>query len=279
MMRLLVSGGSGQLGKDLARLDRSDVEVVALDRMDLDITDLASVRMRINEVQPDVFVNCAAWTAVDACEADPELAGLVNGDAVRVLRQECERSNTHLIQVSTDYVFDGSKPTPYRESDRPNPASVYGRSKFLGEINAGPDASIVRTSWVFSEHGGNMVATICRLADQNELLQFVDDQIGNPTYSRDLAEAIANIAFSRESGVWHCTNSGAVSWFEFARAVLAARGDDPQRVRPIPTKDLRPPRPAARPANSVLLNERYNEQFGKLRDFRETLWEVVAAQS
>ncbi len=153
-------------------------------------------------------------------------------------------------------MFDGTKPEPYTEWDTPNPQSVYGRSKRAGELElAGdPDATVLRISWVCGEHGSNMVKTILRLAREHDTLQFVDDQVGHPTFADDLAGMVRRLVVERRSGLFHVTNQGAVSWFEFARAVLESSGQDPARVLPIATNDLDPPRPAPRPANSVLDN-------------------------
>jgi dTDP-4-dehydrorhamnose reductase len=156
--------------------------------------------------------------------------------------------------VSTDYVFDGTKVGPYVETDEPNPASVYGRSKLAGELAVGPDAIVARTSWVCGRYGANMVKTILRVASQPGTLRFVDDQRGHPTFAEGLAAKLVELVDAGQHGVFHVTHQGAVSWYEFARAVLAAAGDDPDRVEPITTDQLDPPRRARRPANSVLEN-------------------------
>lgn len=279
-MRVLVTGAAGQLGRDVV-LDagaRGD-EVFASDRGDLDITDRGAVLGAITSLRPDAVVHCAAWTAVDACESDPDRAFAVNGLAVRWIAEACHRTGAHLVHVSTDYVFDGAKPTPYVEWDATHPIGVYGRSKLAGEREAlalGPDAAVVRTSWVCGAHGSNMVKTIARLAREREELAFVDDQIGHPTFTADLAPMLRRIALDRRSGVHHVTNQGVVSWFEFAQAVVGALGKDPQMVRPISTAQLIPPRPAARPANSVLDNAMLRAAgLPLLPDFRESLAAVV----
>lgn len=275
-MRIFVTGGAGQLATDLAAIATADGhDVVAPARAELDISDGAAVRASLDAAQPDVVINCAAWTAVDACEDDPERAQAINGEAVGLLAEACSTGGTHFIQVSTDYVFDGVKDGAYNETDTPNPQSVYGASKLLGERLAGPNAAVVRTSWVYSRHGGNMVATICRLAAEHDTLSFVDDQRGHPTHTADLAVALLQLASQRSTGIWHCTNSGAVSWFEFAQAVLEVAGEDPARVLPISTAQM--PRPAPRPANSVLANMRYDGAFDPLPDFRDGLEPVVGA--
>jgi dTDP-4-dehydrorhamnose reductase len=278
MTRILITGAAGQLGVDLvATCEAAGDEVVALDRASLDVGDRDAVLVAIAEATPDVVINGAAWTAVDACEADPERAMRDNGDAVRWLREACDATGAHLVQISTDYVFDGTLDRPYVETDTPNPQSVYGRSKLAGEHAAGPEATVVRTSWVCGEHGGNMVKTVLRLIDSHPTLSFVDDQRGCPTFTADLAPLVRRLAVERRSGVFHATNQGAVSWYEFVRDVVEAAGADPGRVRPIATAELDPPRPAPRPANSVLENAALAAAgIPLLRDYRAPLAELVA---
>src|SRR6056297_4220374 len=254
----MVTGATGQLGVDVVRhcTDAGD-DVVALDRAGLDITDRDAVAAAIAAARPDAVVNTAAYTAVDACETNVDVAHLVNATAVGHLAEACSVSGAHLVHVSTDYVFDGTLDRPYREDDEPNPQSVYGRSKLAGERLAGADASIARTSWVCGEHGDNMVKLVLRLAaNPEQALAFVDDQRGHPSFTADLAPALRRLAVDGVVdgvvGVVHVTNQGAVSWYGFVREILAAAGHDPGRVRPISTVDLDPPRPAPRPANSVL---------------------------
>jgi dTDP-4-dehydrorhamnose reductase len=192
-------------------------------------------------------------------------------------------AGAHLVTVSTDYVFDGTKATPYHEWDEPNPSSVYGASKRGGELEAllgGAPAAVVRTSWVCGAHGSNMVKTVLRLAHEPGTLRFVHDQIGHPTFAADLAPMLRRLAVERRTGVHHVTNQGAVSWFDFAGEVLRAVGHDPGRVEAIATADLHPPRPAPRPANSVLDNAVLRAAgLPLLRDFRAPLAELVAALS
>ena len=281
-MRVLVTGAGGQLGTDLvAHCSAAGDDVVGVDRSVLDVCDRSAVLSAITTLRPDAVVNCAARTAVDACEDDPGLALAANGAAVRWLAEACARTGAHLVQVSTDYVFDGTLDRPYHEWDATNPQSVYGCSKLAGEREAlalGSMAAVVRTSWVCGQHGANMVKTILRLAGERPSLQFVDDQIGHPTFTHDLAPVLRRIALDRLSGVVHATNQGAVSWFEFAQAVVAAMGKDPAMVSPISTAQLVPARPAPRPANSVLDNTVLRSAgYPALRDFREPLRETVAA--
>jgi dTDP-4-dehydrorhamnose reductase len=255
-MRVLITGAGGQVGRELVSIfeSRSRHEVFGLDHVGLDIGDRDAVLAAVSGIDPDLIINPAAWTAVDACESDPDRAHRVNALSVRHLAEGARRNDSRLIHVSTDYVFDGTKSAPYTEWDSPNPQSVYGASKLAGERELGPDSTIVRTSWVCGFHGGNMVKTILRLAGEHDTLSFVDDQRGHPTFADDLASMIERLAIEHRPGVFHVTNQGAVSWFEFAQEVLRCAGLDPQRVRPVATADLLPARPAPRPANSVLDN-------------------------
>jgi len=280
-MRVLITGGGGQLGTDLARACAAagdDVVAVGADR--LDVTDRAAVRSAVGDGGFDVVVNAAAWTAVDDCEADPDRAFLVNALACRWLADACRRADAHLVHVSTDYVFDGTKDGAYHEWDEPAPRSVYGASKLAGErevLRGLPGAAVVRTSWVFGEHGHNMVKTVLGLRDRDELA-FVDDQRGCPTATTDLAAALRDLAVDRVPGLFHVTNGGPTTWYGFVRDVLELAGEDPGKVRPIATHELQPPRPAPRPANSVLDGLALRlVGHAPLRHYREPLAEVVAA--
>jgi dTDP-4-dehydrorhamnose reductase len=277
-VRVLVTGAGGQLGRDVVAACRAaGDEVAAAGHADLDVADRSQVLGALGDTRPDVVVHCAAWTAVDACETDPDRAFRDNALAVRHVAEACRRTGAHLVHLSTDYVFDGTKDAPYTEWDEPGPASVYGRSKLAGEHEAGPDATIVRTSWVCGAHGSNMVKTVLRLAGTHGRLAFVDDQRGCPTFTADLAPLLRRLGVERRPGLFHATNAGAVSWFGFVQAIMAAAGFDPGRVDPITTAQLQPPRPAPRPANSVLDNQALRlSGLPALRDFHEPLAELVS---
>jgi len=276
-MRVLVTGAGGQFGHDLARVcAEAGDEVVALDRAALDVADRAAVVAAVDAHRPDVVVNAAAWTAVDACESDPARAFRDNADAVHFLHEACDRFGAHLVQISTDYVFDGTLDRPYREQDATNPMSVYGRSKLAGEQAAGHAATIVRTSWLCGAHGNNMVKTVIRLMGAHASLAFVTDQRGCPTFSADLAGPVRELAVQRRAGVFHVTNQRAVSWYEFVREIVEIAGGDPDAVRPILAAELDPPRPAPRPANSVLENAALPQAgIPLLRDHIEPLRELI----
>lgn len=295
IVKVLVTGAAGQLGREL--VDAANVgaaermlreatpaprepvlfTMVATTRADLDVTSASAVSKVLRRERPDVIVHAAAWTAVDACEADAARAMMCNGTSTQHVVAGAREIGARVVYVSTDYVFDGNKPTAYIETDAPNPQSVYGKSKLAGEQAVDPDIdSVVRVSWLCGRHGANMVKTIMRLAAQHETLQFVDDQIGNPTFADDAARMILRLVAQRHTGVWHVTNQGSVSWYEFAREVLRALGQDPDRVKPVKTRDLVPARPAPRPANSVLENRALRDAgITLLDDFRTPLARLI----
>jgi dTDP-4-dehydrorhamnose reductase len=232
--------------------------VIAADHGLLDVVDRDAVLQMVCTTRPEVVVHAGAWSSADACESDPDHAMAVNALGSRHVAEAARRADAHLVYLSTDYVFDGTKPAPYDEWDVPNPLSVYGRSKLAGEqeiaVHTAGDATVIRISWVCGRYGNNMVKTLLRLAANGAEPNFVTDQIGHPTIVGDLVPVLRRLATERRPGLFHVTNQGVVSWFEFARATFAAAGADPERVHPITTAQLEPPRPARRPANSVLDN-------------------------
>ncbi|MFT7473444.1 MAG: dTDP-4-dehydrorhamnose reductase [Verrucomicrobiales bacterium] len=281
MQRIFLTGAGGQLGTDVVAqaAARVDVELISTTHAQLDITNAADVLDAVRGAKPDVIVHAAAYTAVDDCESNEALAFEVNGIGTANVVTAARAANARVIYVSTDYVFDGTKPLPYVEDDPPEPASVYGRSKLDGEIvvgELGERGLVVRTSWVCGANGSNMVKTILRAAEKYPQLTFVDDQRGKPTFTADLADALLTLAGRDDAGVMHVTNEGAVSWFEFCQDVLRLAGLDPGRVSPCSTDELQPPRPAPRPANSVLANTRFGEiGLPLLRNYRLPLEKTV----
>ena len=277
-MKLLITGATGQLGTDLVlSAQKSGHQVIATIHADLDITDKSQVDRVVGEAKADAIIHAAAWTAVDACESDPQRAMSVNRDGTANIVSAARKSGSRVIYISTDYVFDGTKPTPYIESDLPNPQSVYGASKLAGEqqLDLTTD-EIVRISWVCGEHGANMVKTILRLAATNPTLTFVDDQIGSPTFTSDAAPMIIEMATAGLAGIWHVTNQGSTSWFGFARDVLTCAGLDADRVIATTTKLLQPARPAKRPTNSVLDNAQMRKaNLALLDDYHIPLQRLV----
>ena len=255
--RWLVAGAGGMLGRDLVDVLRAAGEdVVGLGHAELDITSAASVGRALDDVRPDVVVNAAAYTAVDAAEADEDAALLLNGTGPDVLsRAVAERPGVRLIQISTDYVFAGDATEPYAEDAPTAPRSTYGRTKLAGEqavLRNLPDrALVVRTAWLYGAHGPNFVSTMLRLERERDTVDVVNDQRGQPTWTRDLAKFVVRLVDAdAPAGVYHGTSSGDTTWFGLAQEVFRLAGADPTRVHPTTTDRF--PRPAQRPAYSVL---------------------------
>lgn len=289
-MKVLITGAGGQLGTDLiAHGTAAGDDVAAVAHADLDVADRDAVLQCIGAVRPDVVVHAGAWTNVDGCETDPQRAYLINAFGTRNVAEGCARSGAHLVYVSTDYVFDGrgggpNGGEPYSEWDQPAPRCHYGRSKWGGEQEAarllGPAATIARTSWVCGPHGHNFVKTMLRVAANGETtpVTVVDDQLGRPTFTADLAAALRRLAVGRIPGTFHLSNPSEVTWFGFARAVFAAAGHDPERVVAITSDQLLPARPAPRPAYSVLGDTAWTSVgFAPLRPWSDALTETVCA--
>jgi dTDP-4-dehydrorhamnose reductase len=272
MTRWLVTGAGGMLGRDLVEV-LSGAEVTAVNRAQLDITDPSAVAAAVPG--HDVVVNAAAWTDVDGAEEHESAATRVNGLGPQLLAAACAAESVRLVQVSTDYVFDGSARVPYPEDAPLAPASAYGRSKAAGETavrSLMPDTSyVVRTAWLYGEHGSNFVRTMAGLEAARDTLDVVDDQVGAPTWSLDVARAIRRLVESgAPAGTYHATSSGETSWFGLARAVFEELGADPARVRPTTTDKF--PRPAARPAYSVLGHEAWTSAgLEPIEDWRRRL--------
>lgn len=277
-MVFVVTGAGGQVGREVVeRLQAQGVAFRAFDRAGLDIADAAAVGAAIGR-DVTVVINCAAYTAVDAAETDRDAAWRVNAIGPSLLAKACARVGARLVHVSTDYVFDGSASSPYAESAVCAPATVYGESKLAGEravLIAHPDgAYVVRVAWVYGEHGSNFVKTMLGLAASRETVSVVTDQVGQPTWAGDVADALIAVAsvdsVSVAPGVYHYTSEGSCSWFEFAREVFALAGLDAARV--LPTTSAEFVRPAARPAYSVLNHEKWLAAgLPPMRGWREAL--------
>ncbi len=249
MSRILVTGADGQLGRAVVAVlgDRA----VATTRATLDVTDRRCVVEALGACRPHAVIHTAAWTDVDACESDPDRAHLVNAVSVRHLADASALVDAHLVVVSTDYVFDGTLGRPYTEWDEPAPVSVYGASKRAAEIEAGPAATVARTAWLAGD-GTNVVRTAVGLLDAGRDLAFVDDQLGSPSFAADVAPVLVRLAEERRRGVHHVVNDGWASWYGFVADVAEAVGASRDRVRPITTAELDPPRPARRPPDARL---------------------------
>lgn len=276
-MKILLLGKNGQVGWELERTLALLGEVMPLGRNELDLTNVKEIRRTVRGTKPDLIINAAAYTAVDKAEEEQELAMAINGVAPGILAEEAKRLNIGIIHYSTDYVFDGTKNTPYTEEDLPKPINVYGKTKLAGEKAiqvSGTPYFIFRTSWVYGLRGKNFLLTILRLAREREELRIVDDQIGSPTWSRMIAEATAQVLaqgftdrsefMKLHSGVYHLSCSGSVNWYGFVRSILDL---DPNRadqvclkIYPIPSKDF--PSQARRPVNSILKTSKIKKVFG-----------------
>ena len=258
-MRILVTGSTGQLGFEVVRaFSQSGHEIIAPVRQELDFLNPDEVADRVRRLQPDWVINCAAYTQVDRAESEVEQAFVINRDSVAQLAGAVAGYGGNLLHVSTDFVFDGEQSRPYREEDDARPLGVYGRSKWEGEqaVRAVlPEAIVLRTAWVYGVHGHNFVKTILRVAREGKPLKVVNDQIGSPTWARDIAGAIRALVQHRARGTYHYTNAGSTSWHGFATAILAEATEagfalKTDSVEPIPTSGY--PTPARRPAYSVL---------------------------
>jgi dTDP-4-dehydrorhamnose reductase len=270
-MRLLITGASGMLGQDIAHAaTAAGHECVALSHGELDITDLPEVLSAVAAASPDVVLNCAAWTDVDGAEVEYEAASAINAEGAGNVARAAHESGAWTIHISSDYVFDGRKRSPYLESDLTGPQSAYGRSKLGGEAavaEAAPGAhTIVRSSWLFGAGGRCFPATILRLAEERDQLSVVDDQVGCPTFTGHLAAALLELSEARRPGILHVAGQGACSWYEFAREIVAMAGLDCE-LEPSTTAEQN--RPAPRPAYSVLGTER--DDVPQLPPWREGL--------
>jgi dTDP-4-dehydrorhamnose reductase len=274
-VRIFLTGATGQLGLALQRV-LADHELAAPPEAEADITQAAIVD-RIAAARPDVVIHAAAYTDVDGAEADPDRAYAVNVDGSRRVAQAAAKTGARMIAISTDYVYDGAKTTPYREDDPVAPLGVYGASKLAGEretLAAKPDAVILRTAWLYGE-GKNFVRTILRVAAERDELRIVSDQVGSPTWAEDLARVVRALLDVRAAGIYHAVNSGSCSWHEFAVTILRSAGLE-RRVIPISTAELA--RPAKRPARSVLDSAKLAALGIRMRPWQDALADYLRAQ-
>ncbi len=288
-MRILVLGRSGQVGTALTQSLQGLGELIALDRAQLDLTNPDAIRTTLREIQPQIVINAAAYTAVDAAESDQAMAFQINAVAPRVMAEESERLGAALIHYSTDYVFDGGKQGAWMEDDATAPLSVYGHSKLAGEqaiTDVGGTYLILRTSWVYGLHGKNFLLTMLKLAESRDSLAIVDDQIGAPTWALTIADATSAIIrdagepaqLAALSGIYHLCAGGHTSWFGFAQAIFShASVQRKPQLRPITTAEY--PTPAQRPHNSILNTDKFRRSFGDLPTWDDALQTCLQMRS
>ncbi|PFK21272.1 dTDP-4-dehydrorhamnose reductase [Bacillus cereus] len=272
-MKVLVTGAKGQLGQDVVKLLKGQTcEVFGFGREELNITDEKQVNEKVLSIQPDVIIHTAAYTQVDRAESDEEAAFKVNAEGTKYLAQAAEVVGAKFCYVSTDYVFDGTKNAPYKADDQTNPQTVYGKSKLVGEQYTQEYCSkyyIVRTSWVFGVYGNNFVKTMLRLAESKNEIGVVNDQVGSPTYTADLANFIINLVKSNKYGIYHASNSGLCSWYDFAQEIFKLAQLD-IKMKPLKSEEFI--RAAVRPKYSVLYKEDTQEQeIYKFADWEDAL--------
>lgn len=276
-MKIMVTGANGQLGLELVKqLSNSSHDLFAFTKTELDITDIESVLTVCNDIRPDIIINAAAYTNVDGAETNEELAFQVNAVGQRNLTVAAEKVGAKICYISTDYVFNGEAISPYNEYMNVDPLGVYGQSKYAGEFltqTLHTKYFIVRTAWVYGEYGPNFVKTMLKLAEEKSVLGVVHDQVGSPTYTVDLAEFLIELVQTEKYGIYHCTNSGICSWYEFAEEIFKIAKKD-IKVNPLTSDQF--PRPAKRPAYSVLgdLSVRING-FAPRRNWKEALGEYL----
>jgi dTDP-4-dehydrorhamnose reductase len=281
-MKILVTGGDGQLGSALKKLagDYKDYIFTFIDVRDLDLTDSSGMAAFLGTHQPGILINCAAYTAVDKAESETDRAMAVNATAPGEIARICSETGIRLIHISTDYVFDGRSFIPYKETDPVNPVSVYAKSKLEGETRIQKQhvkGIIIRTSWLYSEYGQNFVKTILKKGKELRKLKVVYDQVGGPTYAGDLARVILDImpevAKACSMEVYHYANEGVISWYDFANAIIDISGID-CILEPVETKAY--PTPAARPSYSVFNKTKFKERFGiAIPYWRDSLKECI----
>ncbi|WPK12467.1 dTDP-4-dehydrorhamnose reductase [Lysinibacillus louembei] len=276
-MKIMVTGANGQLGQELVKqLTVSEHELFAYTKTELDITNMDQVNAICEEIQPHIIINAAAYTNVDGAETNEELAFQVNATGQRNLAVAAEKVGAKICYISTDYVFNGQATTPYSEYMNVDPLGVYGQSKYAGEFltqTLNTKYFIVRTAWVYGEYGPNFVKTMLKLAEEKSELGVVHDQVGSPTYTVDLAQFLIELVQTKKYGIYHCTNSGTCSWYEFAQEIFKLANKD-IKVNPLTSDQF--PRPAKRPAYSVLgdLSLRING-FGARRHWKDALNDYI----
>ena len=275
-MKVLIIGSEGMLGHDLVDIlsEENEINTTTIDT--LDITDIGKTIAKVQEISPDVVVHAAAFTDVNGSETKKDLAYSVNGIGTRNVAVACKETNSALVYICTDYVFDGEKGSSYQEYDQTNPLSVYGKTKLQGETYIRDILSkfyIVRTSWLYGYHGPNFVTTMLKLAETMDTISVVNDQIGSPTYTMDLAKAISKLIKKPSYGIYHISNGGECSWYDYAKEIFEIAGIE-INVKPVSTEEY--PQPAPRPKYSVLENYNWKmEGFAEIRNYKDALQEYM----
>ncbi|WP_394138003.1 dTDP-4-dehydrorhamnose reductase [Cytobacillus oceanisediminis] len=278
-MDILITGGEGQLGKELKKKLSECHSVHSLGKGELEITNKEQADFVISNIKPHIIIHAAAFTAVDKCEKEMKKAYEVNSIGTGYIAQAGKKVNSKIFYISTDYVFDGTKRFPYCEKDNPIPISVYGMSKWLGEklVLTYSDATVIRTSWLYGHYGKNFVKTMLDLGNRNKIIKVVNDQTGSPTYVNDLTDTIIQL-LEKKSGIYHVSNSGSCTWYEFAKAIFEKAGYDPKRIFPVSTKEYGAH--AKRPCYSVLDNQALlKEGIKPLRNWNEALVEFIRKET
>ncbi|HAR62313.1 MAG TPA: dTDP-4-dehydrorhamnose reductase [Candidatus Margulisbacteria bacterium] len=275
MVKIVIIGSNGMLGSRFLSDHSKDDYITGIDYPDMDIRNMESIKSLLLEIKPHIVINCAAFTDVDKCEIMKDESYAVNGEGPGNIAKVCNEIDAVLVHFSTDYVFDGLKKTAYCEDDIPNPLSIYGKSKLVGEMNVRRFCSkyfIIRTAWLYGENGKNFVRTIVAAADKNPSLKVVADQLGSPTYTKDLVEISKKLIKTEKYGTYHVTNEGSCSWYEFAGAIFSFL-DKQVSVAPCSTDEY--PRPASRPKSGILSKSKINSLDIYIRDWKDGLKEYL----
>lgn len=277
-MRVLVTGAKGQLGYDVVKeLEKRGHKALGVDREEMDLTSIKQIKDYIKKSNPEAIIHCGAYTLVDKAEDEKELCKMVNSTSTKDIARCSKALDIPMIYISTDYVFDGTKDGEYIEDDLPNPINVYGKTKYEGEVYVQEILEkyyIVRISWVFGENGNNFVDTMLRLSKERELLSVINDQVGSPTYTKDLARLLVDMLKTNKYGIYHATNEGYCTWYEFAREIFKIANVD-VKVNKINTCEY--PTKARRPLNSKMSKEKLKSMgFSPLRNWKEALEEYVS---
>lgn len=276
-MKVLVTGVNGQLGYDVVKeLDKRGHQAIGVDRKEMDLTSTEQIRECIKNVNPEAIIHCAAYTAVDKAEDEEELCRRVNAIATKEIAEYAKKLDIPMIYISTDYVFDGTKDGEYTEEDIPNPINVYGKTKYEGEVYVQKLLDkyyIVRISWVFGENGNNFIDTMLRLSKERDSLNVINDQVGSPTYTKDLAPILVDMIETNKYGIYHATNEGYCTWYEFAKEIFKVANID-IKVNPIITAEY--PTRATRPMNSKMSKNKISKnEFNKLDNWKESLEKYI----